>query len=68
MPMNVQLTDEANAVLDEFVIEANRPKEKGKAASEAIIVHVFADLSPLRQKLILDRYPQLKEIVKTKVK
>lgn len=66
MAMNVQLSDEANYVLDEYIIEANKLKEKGKTASEAVVANLLPQLSELRQRIVLNRFPHLAAAIKNK--
>lgn len=68
MPQNVQLSDEANAILDEYIIEADRLKEKGKTASDAVVTFLMPELSDLRQQLVIEKFPKLAFLRKRKSK
>jgi hypothetical protein len=66
MANNVQLSDEANTVLDEYMLEADKVKQKGKIASDAVVSALLPELSDLRQRLILSKYPDLASILSRK--
>lgn len=66
MANNVQLSDEANTVLDEYMLEADKLKQKGKIASDAVVSALLPTLSTLRQQLILSKYPALASLLRGK--
>lgn len=68
MANNVQLSDEANTVLDEYLVEADKIKQKGKIASDAVVSALLPELSELRQQLVISKYPNLSEYKKSKKK
>lgn len=65
MANNVQLSDEANTVLDEYVLETDKLKQKGKIASDAVVANLLPSLSEMRRKLVLRKFPQLAAFIKS---